>query len=135
MHRSMHLIPQTTTWFPFKDPIPAISHFVRFDFSPKKIKKKVLNISTRLSMDCASLKKKCIIYICSIKEAVLKYLFYLNIPFISGCFLVRKKMFNTSMKSYAEIGSPWQVPLSELGSCFTIYHMIVDLLIRFLSRW
>ena len=37
--------------------MPAISHFIRFGFSPEK-RKKVLNISARFLMDCASLKKE-----------------------------------------------------------------------------
>ena len=91
-------------------PIPAISHFVRLGFSPEK-REKVLNISTRFLMDSASFRKKRrIVCICSIKEAVFKYL-----SFISRCFIIkRKKISNTSMKSYAEAGSPSQASLSSL---------------------
>ena len=58
-HRTMRLIPQTATsvdtFQAFSARIPAILHFVRFGFSLKK--RKVLDISARFSMDCASFKK------------------------------------------------------------------------------
>ena len=106
----MHLIPQTATWTPCRAPIPAITHFVRLGFSPKK--KNVLNVSNRFSMDCASFRRKRrIICICSIKDAVFKY-FY---TFFSRCFVIkRNRISNTSIKRYSETGSPWQVSLSKL---------------------
>ena len=59
LHRTMRLIPQTATsvdtFQAFSARIPAILHFVRFGFSLKK--RKVLDISARFSMDCASFKK------------------------------------------------------------------------------
>ena len=46
----MHFIPQATNWTPFRAPIPAISHLVRFDFDPEKTEK-VLISSTKYAMD------------------------------------------------------------------------------------
>ena len=56
----MHLVPQTAIWTPFRAPIPAILHFVRLGFNPEK-REKVLNISTRFSMDCASFRKNIVL--------------------------------------------------------------------------
>ena len=89
----MYLIPQTATLTPFKAHIPAISHCLRFGFSPEK-REKVLNISNRFSMDCAPFKKNV--------ASSASYISY----FEDGS--------NISMKSYAETGSPWKEPLSKL---------------------
>ena len=63
-------------------------------------------------MNCESFKKRRIICISSIKEAVLKYFH----TFFSGGFLTkRNKISNTSMKRYAETGSAWQAPLCQLN--------------------
>ena len=36
LHRLMHFIPQTANWTTFRDPILAISRFVRLGFNPEK---------------------------------------------------------------------------------------------------
>ena len=46
LHRSMHLIPQTTKWTPFRAPLPTIHVFFIFGFNLEKTEK-VLNSSTR----------------------------------------------------------------------------------------
>ena len=89
LHRSVKLIPQTFTWTSFRAPIAAILHFVRFGFSSKK-RERVLNISTRFSMDCASFQKTLDhlhMQYKSIKEAVLEYLY----TFYFGMFFNKKK--------------------------------------------
>ena len=104
----------------------TISHFARFAFSCEK-NRKVLNVSTRFLMGCASFKRKFfIICIWIIKEAVLEY-FY---TFHFECFLIRRnKNSNISMERYAETGSPWREPLSMLKYCVVVLAFITD------DRW
>ena len=86
--------------------------FCQIWFQLRKKSGKILNISTRFLMGCASFKRKfCIIFIWIIKDAVLEY-FY---TFYFECFLIRKnKNSNTSMERYVETGPPWREPLSML---------------------
>ena len=39
LRRSMHFIPQTANLIPFRARIAVVSHFVRFELNPEKMKK------------------------------------------------------------------------------------------------
>ena len=53
----MDFKPQTASKTPFREPSPAISHLLKFTFSPEK-REYTLNVSIRLLTDNKSLKKK-----------------------------------------------------------------------------
>ena len=63
-------------------------------------------------MDCTSFGKNVVLSAYAIKR---KQCSNISIPFISGCFLIkRNKISNTSMKRSAETVSAWRAPLSRL---------------------
>ena len=49
--------PQTASKTPFREPSPAISHLLKFSFSPEK-RENTLNVSTRFLTDSKLLRKK-----------------------------------------------------------------------------
>ena len=55
--RFTHLMPQSTTFIPFRTPIPAISHFDLFGLRPENCEK-CLNICSRFITDLLFLRKK-----------------------------------------------------------------------------
>ena len=53
----MDFNPQTTSMTPFREPSPAISHILKFAFSPEK-RENTLNMSIRFLTDNESLRKE-----------------------------------------------------------------------------
>ena len=49
--------PQTASKTPFREPSPAISHLMKFAFSPQK-RETILNVSIRFVTDNKSLRKR-----------------------------------------------------------------------------
>ena len=49
--------PQTASKTPFREPSPAISHLLKFAFSPEK-REKTVNVSISFFTDSKSLRKK-----------------------------------------------------------------------------
>ena len=53
----MDFKPQTASKTPFREPSPAISHLLKFAFSPEE-REKAVNVSIRFLIDSRSLRKK-----------------------------------------------------------------------------
>ena len=53
----MNFNPQTASKNPFREPSPAISHLLKFAFTPEK-RENTLNVSIRFLIDNKSLRKK-----------------------------------------------------------------------------
>ena len=53
----MDFNPQTASKTPFREPTPAISHLLKFSFSPEK-RENTLNVSIRFFIDNKSLREK-----------------------------------------------------------------------------
>ena len=96
---------------PFREPSPAISHLLKFAFSPEK-REKTVNVSIRFLTDSKSLRKK----VESSAKAVYKKVWLkIVIPLMSSLFLINsKRTSKASIKRYAEMGSPWRAPFSKL---------------------
>ena len=102
---------QTASKTPFKEPSPAISHLLKFAFSPEK-REKTVNVSIRFLTDSKSLREK---VESSAKAVYKKAWLKIVIPLMSSLFLINsKRTSKASIKRYAEMGSPWRAPFSKL---------------------
>ena len=104
--------PQTASKTPFREPSPAISHLLKFAFSPKKIEN-TLNVSIRFLTDSKSLRKK---FESSAKAAYKQAWLKIVIPLMSSLFLINSKRTSTaSINRYVEMGSRWRALFSKLN--------------------
>ena len=83
----MDFNPQTASKTPFREPSPAISHLLKFAFSPEK-RENTLNVSIRFLTDNESLSKK---VEPSAKAVHKKTWLKIVIPLVWALFLVNSK--------------------------------------------
>ena len=106
----MDFKPQTASKTHCREPSPAISHLLKFAFSPEK-REYTLNVSIRFLTDNESLRKK----VQSIAKAVYeKACLKVVIPFMSALFLINsKRTSKASINKYADMESPWKAPFQD----------------------
>ena len=96
---------------PFREPSHAISHLLKFAFSPQK-RENSLNVPIRFLTDNESLRKKV--------ESSAKAMYKKNMikdcySSMSALFLINlKRNSKASINRYAKMGSPCSVPFSKL---------------------
>ena len=101
---------QSASFTPFRTPIPAISHLEIFGFKRENSEdvQCVYNFNNGVFV---LNKESSIVSICCMQRLVIKNV---NTFYIWVILAIIKKNSKTSIKRYAEIGSPCLVPLSKL---------------------
>ena len=94
---------QTAFKAPFREPSPAVSHLLKFAFSPEK-RENTLNVSIIFLTDNKSWRKKVESYSKAVyRKAWLKIV----IPLMSALFLINSKINSkANINKYTDMGSP-----------------------------
>ena len=97
----MDFKPQTASKTPFREPSPAISHLLKFSFSPEK-REKTVNVSIKFLIDSNSLRKNAE---SSAKAVYKKVWLKIVIPLMSALFFINlKRTSKAGINRYAEMG-------------------------------